>query len=220
MKDALLLLCLGSCLSMIETDTKGSVEIYPVSEADAAGRLELWANRQSVPLAARRVYHSDSSGREFMQLAVARFATDGAVNLRLKATHEALGQPVARLAGRDLAGSLAPDGALQFGLPGPGQYYVQLPALAASNCTFTLVLWVDDLGKLGKQRAGFETAGAVKVTNRNLHASPTLDQTAALQSLLDPGGTFVFPPGTSGCSAAKMDSTRMLRATCSLTARL
>lgn len=96
---------------------------------------------------------------------MARFATDGAVNLRLKAKHEGLGRPVARMAGRDLASNLVQDGTLQFVLPGPGQYYVQLPALAGSNSTFTVALWIDDLDKLGKQRAGFETAGAVNVTS-------------------------------------------------------
>jgi hypothetical protein len=194
------------------TAANAATEIYPASDAaasknSAGPNLELSLDGQSVPLAPREVFHSDSKGQDRMEILFARFATDGRVNLRLTSHQAALGQPVLRTIRKDLPLECPDKQTVAFDLPGPGQYYLQLPSLARSNATCTVVLWVDDLQKLKKERTRFQAAG-----NREtgLRPNPDLDQTQTLQAALDKGGIVVLGPGVYRSGSLKFRSNTTL----------
>lgn len=143
-----------------------------------------------------------------MEVAAARFAADGPVKVCLAGIGGNLAQPVLRMVGRDLAVKRS-GAALSFELPGSGQYYIRLPELASSNGTFTVVFWVDDLPRLERTRAALKAAGAAEVTRQGVRLDPALDQTAAIQALLDKGGAMCFPAGVyrAGTLRPRSDTT-------------
>ena len=140
-----------------------------------------------------------------MEVASARLAASGPVKVVLTANRGNIGQPVLRTVGRDLAVKIS-GAAIAFELPGPGQYYLQLPGLAQSNGTFTVVFWVDDLSQLEKTRSRFAASGTIDVSRRGIRPDSALDQTTAIQSLLDKHGTIYFPPGVYRAGTLRLGS--------------
>lgn len=189
----------GLARKTTETDpspeARTRLEVYPSMPGSILEeRVAVTVEGRRLPLRRRRIFHSDSTGEHFMEVAVGWFAADGPVTVDLAAAREDLGRPVLCSLGRDLplhrVGS-----ALTFQLPGPGYYYLRLPRLARPKGTFTVVLWVDDLRRLERTRVESKIRSAVDVTTRGVRNDPTLDQTAAIQGLLDAGGTLFVPAG-------------------------
>ena len=186
----------SAMLAALATRAEAGLEVFPAT-AEARireDRVSAAVNGQPLPLVTRRVWHMDTPGQYFMELAAAHFAADGPVKLTLTARRGSLGQPVLRTVGQDLPAQLQGD-TLSFTLPGAGHYYVQLPALASSNGTFTVAFWVEDLQRVAQTRARFQTPGVVNISQRGVRPDPVLDQTATLQAVLDQGGDICFPPG-------------------------
>ncbi len=185
------------------------LELYPPTPGLALEqRLAVIVQDRPLPLVNRRVWHSDSSGKYFMEVAAARFAADGPAQLSLSTQSGSLGRPVLRTVGRDIPAKSS-GAVLAFEIPAPGHYYLQLPGLARSNCTFTVAFWVDDLRQVRQMRRQFAADGAVDVTRHGIRADPALDQTSAIQALLDRGGKISFPPGMyrSGSLRLRSDTT-------------
>lgn len=188
------------------------LEVYPATPgAPREDRVMTTVQGCQLPLIARRIFHSDSTGKWFMEVAAGRFAANGPVTITLASVNGHLGQPVLRTVGRDLATKCDGDTAT-FELPGPGHYYLQLPELARPNGTFTVVFWVDDLHRLERTRAALRTSAALDVTMHGIEDDPLLDQTVAIQTLLDAGGTLCFPPGVyrTGTLHMRSDTTIFL----------
>jgi hypothetical protein len=171
------------------------VELYRVASGEALiGKMSGMLQGQQLPFTRECVWHADSPGQWFMEVAVARFAAYGPVRVDLSANQHAWGRVTLRSLGRDLpVQNQATHLSLQ--LPGPGQYYLSAPALADSNSTFTVVFWVDDLRRVEQDRAAMKAANAVDVRQHGVQSDDQLDQTTAIQSLLDQGGTICFPAG-------------------------
>jgi hypothetical protein len=183
-------------LLAVSVGAKAAVEIYPAPAGDTTGaRMELWLGKQKIPLAPRKTFHSDSKGQDFMEIEFARFATDDRVQLRLVSPQMKAGQATLRTVGKDLPLQAIGMNSLEFELPGAGQYYLQLPALAQTNSTFTVAFWVDDLQRLKEFRTQATASKVVNVAKKGILPDPNLDQSTALQSALDKGGSLYFPPG-------------------------
>ena len=196
----------------LSPEVRTRLEIYPGTPGIAIEeRVTATVDSRRLPLRLRRIFHSDSTGEWFMEAAVGWFAADGPVTVDLAAVQEDLGQPVLRTVGRDLVLNRSGP-ALTFELPGPGHYYLQLPHLARPKGTFTVVLWVDDLRRVERTRAEAKARSAVDVTTRGVRNNATLDQTAAIQGLLDAGGVFSFPAGVyrTGTLHLRSDTTIFL----------
>jgi hypothetical protein len=188
------------------------LEVYPVTPGTILEeRVATTVEGQALPLLLRRIFHSDSTGEHFMEAAVGWFAADGPVMVNLTVAQGDLGQPVLRTVGRDLQANRCGQ-SLIFELPGPGQYYLQMPRLARPKGTFTVVFWVDDLRRLEQTRAEFKTKPPLTVTARGVCDDPVLDQTMAIQALLDTGGVLYFPPGVyrTGTLRVRSDTTVVL----------
>lgn len=90
---------------------------------------------------------------------------------------------------------------LRFSVPGPGHYYLQIPKMARplpgqpDSGTFTVLFIVDDIEKHSLLRAAGSASGARIVTHSGIVSDLDKDQTAALNALLQQGGTFHFPAG-------------------------
>ena len=134
--NAAVLLVAALCLPAGGTHgSERRVELYPpVPGAANAERLTAMLEGQALPLAQERVWHADSGGQYYIELAVARFAADGPVRMELATDQGEWGQPALRELGRDLAATVS-GSKVALQLPGPGQYYLQAPALARPNST-------------------------------------------------------------------------------------
>jgi hypothetical protein len=171
------------------------VQMYPPTPgAKLTSKVSGVVQGKKLALTQERVWHADSPGQWFMEVALARFAADGPVQIELSAARQSWASASLRCLGRDLP-VLEQGARLSFQLPGPGQYYLRAPALADSNSTFTVVVWVDDLQHVKKVRALATAGKAVDVTEHGVRPDERLDQTKAIQSLLDQGGTICFPAG-------------------------
>lgn len=190
---------LGACAT-----TYAGLQIYPApADSLLEHRLQARIGEQTLPLFARRIWHPDTSGQYFMEIAYGRLAADGPVQAALTLTATALttnsspeqvfGQAVAHTIWRDIPAKRS-GAALNIELPGPGQYYLSLPSLALSNSTFTVAIWVDDLHHLDKTRKRF-TKSAIDVTSHGIRPNAAADQTRQIQTLLDQRGTICFPTG-------------------------
>lgn len=171
------------------------LELYPDTPGIAAeDRVEGTVGGRHLTLGRRRVWHADSAGEHFIEVASARFAADGPVTVRLRGKADWPDGAVVRARGRDLPARRA-GASLEVELPAAGQYYLSLPGLALSNGTFTVVFWVDDLRRLEEMRFQCRAAGVVDIAREGVRPDPERDQTAALQALLDRRGTLYVPPG-------------------------
>jgi hypothetical protein len=171
------------------------IEMYPVAPgAKLTSKASGTVQGQRLPLTQERVWHADSPGQWSMEVALVRFAVDGPVHVDLSAAAEVWATASLRCLDRDLP--IRNQGTrLSFQLPHPGQYYLRAPALADPKSTFTVVIWVDDLQRVEQTRAALKVATAVDVAQRGVHPNEELDQTKAIQNLLDQGGTICFPAG-------------------------
>jgi Glycosyl hydrolases family 28 len=202
-----LLLCFLLAGARLSAETR--VEWYPFSGTARETRLAVTVNGKPLPLAGNRIFHSDSSGENFAEVAVARLAADGPLQISVNCGETRLGRAALRTAGRDLS-LVRSEGALAFGLPGPGRYYLQLPALARRGCTFTVALWIDDLRRLEQERSELERADAINVARKGIRPDAALDQTSAIQKLLDQGGVLLFPPGIYRTGTLRLHSNTTL----------
>jgi len=155
------------------------------------------------------VCHPDSSTKKHIASSRVRFAADGPVNVELQVNSKAIKKANLRTVGKDLGFALAGSN-LSFQLPGPGHYYLQLPELARSYATYTVFFWIDDLEKLNRTRVGPDGPGVTDVAAYGVTPDALKDQTRAIQSILDRGGTIYFPAGIYRTGTLRLGSNTVL----------
>lgn len=141
----------------------------------------------------------------FMESSRIRFAADGPVNVELQLSCGEINTIHLRTVGKDL-GFLQEGRRILFELPGPGHYYLQLPQLAKSRGTYTVLFWIDDLAKVKNSESYYGAPRGIIVTEEGVVSDPSKDQTARIQGLLDRGGVICFPEGTYRTDALRIGS--------------
>ena len=140
----------------------------------------------------QHTYHPESAGQKDFKANYVRFAADGPVDVEL-AVNAAVSRAYLRTVGADLPFTRT-GSTFRFTLPGPGNYYLQLPDLnTPGKATYTVFFFFDDLAVYQAYQTAFATAR--NVTAHGVRSDPGLNQTAAVQSALNTGGAIYFPPG-------------------------
>jgi hypothetical protein len=183
-----------------------TIEIYPETPRHRTdGKVSGTAEGNPIPFESFRncaEYYYDTS--------TARLATDGPIAVRL-----VIAAPIQRAVLRSVRSEIAVvhDGArLGFTLPGPGNYYLQLPDLGApvpgnpASGTYTVLFFIDDLQALRAARAELAGPGVTDVTRCGVVPDPVKDQSRAIDAVLARAGSIVFPAGVYRTSGLKVRS--------------
>lgn len=185
----LTLLCSGGVTSAATT-----LVLYPntpghLTDGNVSGTLD----GRPVTFEYQHTRHISSAGDKDFKANWVRFAANGPVDVQLT-VNASITTAALRTVGKDL--SFTRNGsAFQFTLPGPGNYYLQLPDLNTSGrATYTVFFFFDDLETYNTYQQAF--ASAKNVQNHGVISHPTLNQTAAVQAVLNGRGAIYFPAGT------------------------
>jgi len=146
----------------------------------------------------------------YYDTSTARLAADGPLDVQL-VIDAPIQRALLRTVRKDIP--IVRDGSrLSFTLPGPGNYYLQLPDLGApipgnpDSGTYTVLFFIDDLQALRAARAELARPGVIDVTRRGVVSDPVKDQSQAIDAVLAQAGTIVFPAGTYRTSGMKVRS--------------
>lgn len=171
------------------------VQIYPVSpDCRSDGKVTGTVNGKPIRFSYFRnfpTYYYDTN--------YCRFAADGPVQIKLTIRAE-FKRAFLRGLLHDIP-YVREGGTLRFTLPGPGQYYLQLPDLLypipgnEDSGTYTVAFWVDDLNHLNAGAMDPDAMDVTVVTRAGILSDPEKDRTGALQGLLDKSGKLYFPAG-------------------------
>ena len=184
---------LGLCLVCSQPAVATTLVLYPTnldhaSDGKASGAL----NGQAATFEYQYTYHVSSQGQKDFKANYVRFAADGPVDVNLT-VNASINTAHLRTVGKDLPFTRTGSN-FQFTLPGPGTYYLQLPDLnTAERITYTVFFMFDDLDAYNSYQQAFAAAKDVK--DHGVVSHSTLDQTSAIQSILNAGGTVYFPQG-------------------------
>lgn len=176
------------------TCAEASLVIYPNTPGyQTDGKVSGTLNGQPVIFEYQHTYHPDYIGNRDMLSSRVRFAADGPVDVQLT-VDASISTAHLRTVGKDLP--FTRNGShFEFTLPGPGNYYLQLPDLnVPGKRTYTVFFFFDDLSFYQAYQQLF--ASARNVLDHGVVSHPTLDQTDAVQSTLNGRGSIYFPPGT------------------------
>lgn len=168
--------------------------LYPtMPDHQSDGKITGSINGQPATFEYQYTYHIDSQGLKDFKANYVRLAADGPVDVDLTVVNTTITKAYLRTVGKDLPFSRN-GSSFRFTLPGPGNYYLQLPDLnSPRQITYTVFFFVDDLAEYNSYQQLF--AAAKNVTNYNVVSDATRDQTSAVQSVLNSGGSIYFPPG-------------------------
>ena len=201
-----------SC-QMNSNKTDNSVIIYEnVSAIKIEKRIAAKINGKPVTLSHQITTHPSKT--HFMESARVRLASNGPVEVELDFGNIKPGKIYLRKLGEDLPykkeGSL-----IRFELPGPGNYYMQVPALNQNTGTenfgtYTILFWIDDLDQLATYER-LKTDGKFKDVSLNgVISDPTTDQTKVIQGIINQQGIIYFPPGIYRTGALTIPSNTTL----------
>ncbi len=140
----------------------------------------------------QHTYHFSSKREKDFKANYVRFAAEGEirVNLHVRAR---ITKAHLRSLGKDLPFSRQ-GSHFQFTLPGPGNYYLQLPDLnTPGRITYTVFFFVDELAQYKQYQQQF--AESINVLDHGVVSSSTEDQTSQIQTLIDQRDTVFFPGG-------------------------
>lgn len=186
-----LLFCLLMFFGVASWST--TLVLYPTNPDHMSdGKISGTVNGQQVSFAYQHTHHVESKWNKDFMANYARFAANGPVDVEVT-VNTPITTAYLRTIGKDLP--FTRNGStLKFTLPGPGNYYLQLPELnTAGRITYTVFFFVDDLSKYNSYLQSF--ASARNVTAYGVTSNPSLDQTSAVQSVLNGRGSIYFPPG-------------------------
>lgn len=194
--DAVCLTFLAAVCTLVAGGAVGAATnlvLYPANpDHQTDGLVTGTLNGQAATFEYQHTYHPDSRGTKDFKANYVRFAADGPVDVNLSVNH-AITTAQLRTVGKDLPFSRT-GSSFSFTLPGPGCYYLQLPDLnIAGRVTYTVFFFFDDLSAYNAYQQSFSSAR--NVNNYGIVSSPTLNQTSAVQSVLNSGGSIYFPPG-------------------------
>jgi hypothetical protein len=138
------------------------------------------------------------------------FAADGPVPVEI-AISGAVDRAVLRCVRKDIP--LVRNGSkLSFTLPGPGNYHLQLPEMAApqpgkpESGTYTVLFFIDDLRAVRAARGALARVPFADVTQKGVASDPVKDQSRAIEAILAQAGSIVFPAGIYRTSGIKVRS--------------
>lgn len=178
-------------LSLAET----KVQFYPASPVKLSdGMIEANINGQPVEFEYFRNYPT-----YYYDINYCRFAADGPVDVKLM-LHTHFDKAYLRGLLCDIP-YIREDNILNFTLPGPGHYYLQLPDVLSpipgneNSGTYTVAFWIDDLNEMNRKKMNPEHPEVTVVTKNGVVSHQTKDQTSTIQALLDKGGRIYFPAG-------------------------
>jgi hypothetical protein len=175
------------------TPVGATLVVYPnTPNFQSDGKVTGTLNGQSVTFEYQHTYHPDSKGPKEFKASYVRFAADAPVNVQMT-VGATINAAFLRTVGKDL--SFTRNGSsFEFTLPGPGTYYLQLPDLNTAGITYTVFFFFDDLEAYSAYQQAFLSAR--NVLNNGVVSHPTLDQTGAVQNVLNGHGAIYFPAGT------------------------
>lgn len=196
---ALLVSCFG-CKSPVT-----NVEYYPSAPgAEFDQRIAVSVNGRKVEADYFKNYHPMRL-YHFYESTRARFAADGPVEVQVIIDGPPVSEAVVRTVGRDFPVEIA-GSSLSFSLPGPGNYYLQLPSLAQPDAVYTLLFFVDDIHHIRQQEALLEREPHINVQELGVVSDPLLDQTSRIQEIFDKGGKIMFPRGIYRAGSLRIHS--------------
>lgn len=168
--------------------------LYPSTPGyQSDGRVTGTLNGQSATFEYQYTYHPESFNQKDFKANWVRFAANGPVDVQL-VVNATITSANLRTVGKDLPFNRN-GSTFQFTLPGPGNYYLQLPNLNTSGkITYTVFFFFDDLATYNAYQQSFATAK--NVLNNGVVSDPTQNQTSAIQNILNGRGAIYFPPGT------------------------
>jgi len=201
-----------SC-QMNSNKTDNSVIIYEnVPDIKIEKRIAAKINGKPVTLSHQITTHPSKT--HFMESARIRLASNGPVEVELDFGNIKPGKIYLRKLGEDLPykkeGSL-----IRFELPGPGNYYMQVPALNQNTGTenfgtYTILFWIDDLDQLATYERLKTDEKFKDVSLDGVISDPTTDQTKVIQGIINQQGIIYFPPGIYRIGALTIPSNTTL----------
>lgn len=169
-------------------------EFYPLAPGSRTDtRLTVRINDKLVKSDYFKNFHSIDHIHFFESTRV-RFATDDAVQVQIDIDQPVIKTAFLRCVGKDLQIDID-KASLRFVLPGPGNYYLQLPDLAKPNGTYTVLFFADDLLHVRKQKEKVVSEGYMNVHHYGIISDDQADQTEKIQEMLLKGGKILFPAG-------------------------
>jgi hypothetical protein len=199
-KWTLMILCLNAW-----SISGSNPELYPLAPGSIIDtRLSVRINDKLVKADYFKNFHIIDHIHFFESTRV-RFATDKAVNVQIDVDQPVIKTAFLRCVGKDLKMEID-KASLKFVLPGPGNYYLQLPDLAKPNSTYTVLFFVDDLLHVQKQREMVVGEGYVNVNYLGIVSDDQADQTEKIQEILLKGGKILFPAGVYRTGNLKIGS--------------
>lgn len=194
-KPTYLIRCIIYCICLLCSFTYAgaTVVLYPVNpDHRSDGKITGTINGHRARFEYQYTYHPDSQGQKDFKANYVRMASDGPVDVELN-LNGTVKTAHLRTVGKDLTFTRS-GSTLHFTLPGPGNYYLQLPDMnTPGKATYTVFFFVDDLATYKSYQSLF--VAAENVTDHGVVSSATLDQTSAVQNLLDAHGAIYFPAG-------------------------
>lgn len=187
----LLSLLIPGCASSVYAET--NVVFYPVNpDHQSDGMVSGAIEGRPVEFEYQHTYHFSSEGEKDFKANYVRLAADGELDVTLEINAE-ITEAYLKTLGKDLPFDRR-GSRLQFTLPGPGKYYLQLPDLnTPGRITYTVFFFVDDLNQYKEYQYEFQTAK--DVTQFGISSSIDKDQTQQIQALINLGGAVFFPQG-------------------------
>lgn len=178
---------------MISAET--NILLYPVPpDIRSDGKVEAKINGKPIIFEYFRNYPT-----YYYDVNYCRLAADGPVDIALT-IHINFNKAFLRALLYDILYTRE-ENVLNFTLPGPGHYYLQLPDVLSpiagneNSGTYTVAFWIDDLNELNAKKMNHVSPDVKLVTQNGVISHPKKDQTAGIQSILDKGGRIYFPAG-------------------------
>jgi len=175
-------------------------------------RVTAKINGTLVALAHQTTTHPSKT--HFMESARVRMASNGPVEVELDFGHIEPEEIYLRKLGADLTyqkeGSM-----ITFDLPGPGNYYMQIPDLNQNRGTknfgtYTILFWIDDLDQLAIYESLKTERKFKDVSMDGVISDQFTDQTKLIQDLINQQGIIYFPSGIYRTGALTLPSNTTL----------
>ncbi|MBD3266157.1 hypothetical protein GF373_05760 [bacterium] len=173
--------------------SKTQVVFYPINpDHQSDGLVQGCIEGRNISFEYQHTYHFSSRGEKDFKANYTRLAADGPIDVTLQ-VKAPITVAYLRTIGKDLPFKRQ-GSTFHFTLPGPGNYYLQLPDLnTPGRITYTVFFFIDALEQY--QRYQQEFSQALNVTQNGVVSSPFTDQTQSIQGLIDRGGAIYFPAG-------------------------
>lgn len=175
-------------------------------------RIKAKINGNPVTLSHQTTTHPSKT--HFMESARVRLASKGPVKVELDFGTIETEKIYLRKPGADLP-CQKEDSLISFELPGPGNYYMQVPDMNQNTGTenfgtYTILFWIDDPDQLANYEKLKTDEKFKDVTVDGVISDQFADQTKIIQRLINQRGIIYFPPGIYRTGALTIPSNTTL----------